>query len=603
MTSPNQTDHPIELSRRLSRRAFLRKSVAFGALSVGGATLLSACWPFGDDDEDDDVDDETVDDADATPEMDATPEPTPDPEPTPTPEATPTPEPTPTPTPITPPDEPVTGGTLRIALPADPFSLHPNADESVTNWVVMSQIYDALMEVDHQFEPQQVLAQNIDIAEDGSAYTFTIPDDVLFHNGSPLTASDVVFSHEWMRAPENGAARSFYYERVDSIQADDDVTITFTMSSPDGTFLRRAASTFIVNEEFHEEFGWERQSLEPVGTGPFALDSWVRGTSLRLVRFEEYFGGAPYIDEIELSVRTESGDRRSALEDGRADITWDLPINDDLELADTDGMQAIEVTNLDCLHIALNNEHPVLAHRNVRLAMQYAIDRAALIDAVYDGEATEAASYISPAVFQWHQEMFEQGRVETDLAIQLLEEAQFTEGDDGIRERDGERLSFTCVAPDGGDPRADGAELIAEMLVEVGIEMEVETAPLTETLPQMREGELDAAIFNWTYGGWLGEPDGRTTLLTGAFNNFSQFSSIQVDNVLYQGVALVDQEDRRAIYRNLQERILDQSPFIFLAFPHDWYHASIRVQGLPDSVRWGSRAFRKLAECWVFDVD
>jgi peptide/nickel transport system substrate-binding protein len=580
-----------------TRRAFLRRSLIAGVFAAN-ATLLTACWPFGDDeDEDDDADEEVT----PTPEEESTPEPTPEPEPTPTPEATPTPEPTPTPTPIVPPDEPESGGTLTVALPADPFSLHPNSDEAVTNWVVMSQIYDALMEVDHQFEPQPVLAASFEVADDASSYRFVIPDDVLFHNGDPLTAADVVYSHEWMRDPGNGAARSFYYERVEAIEAEDDVTITFTMNSPDGTFLRRAASTFIVNEAFHEEFGWERQSLEPVGTGPFALDSWQREQSLQLVKFDEYFGGEAYLGSIEFLVVSDEDDRREALEDGRVDIAWDLPIPDDLELAENRDIESIEAINLDCLHIALNNEHPALSHRNVRLAMQYAIDRSAVIDVVYDGEASEAASYLSPALFYWHQEMLESGRDETDLAIDLLEEAQFTEGDDGIRERDGEPLSFTCIAPEGGDPRAEAAELIAEMLEEIGIEMNVETAPLSDTLTQMREGELDAAIFNWTYGGWLGEPDGRTTLLTGAFNNFSQFSSIQVDNVLYQGVATIDPEERRSIYRNLQERVLDQSPFIFLAFPHDWYHAGIQVQGLPESVLWGSRAFRKLVDCWVFD--
>jgi peptide/nickel transport system substrate-binding protein len=599
MTQFSTSNLPEGRSERLTRRTFLQRSLALGA-GAAGSLLLTACWPFGDDDDDDENDDveETP-----TPEEEATPtpEPTPAPEPTPTPDATPTPEPTSTPEP--PPDEPQEGGTLRIALPADPFSLHPNADESVTNWTVMSQIYDALMEVDHQFEPAPVLAESVEVAEDASSYRFTIAENVLFHNGDPLTIDDVVFTHQWMASPENGGARSFYYERVEAIDAEDDVTVVFTMSAPDGTFLRRAASTFIVNTEYHEGFGWERQSLEPIGTGPFALDSWIREQSLTLLPFDDYFGGTPYLDGIEFRVVGDAANRRSAIEDGNADITWDLPIDDDIELAETSGMQSVEVTNLDCLHIALNNEHPALSSRNARLAMQYAIDRSVLIDAVYQGAASEATSYLSPALFYWHQEMFEPGRHMPDRAIELLEEAQYVEGEDGIREREGERLSFTCIAPDGGDPRAEGAELIAEMLAGVGIEMIVETAPLSETLPQMREGEIDAAIFNWTYGGWLGEPDGRTTLLTGAFNNFSQFSSIQIDNVLYQGVAEVDPEMRRTIYSNLQERVADQSPFLFIAFPHDWYHAGPRVQGLPDSVRWGSRMFRKLSECWIFERD
>jgi peptide/nickel transport system substrate-binding protein len=200
---------------------------------------------------------------------------------------------------------------LTIALPADPFSLHPNADESTTNWMVMTQIYDALIEVDHQFEPVQVLAESFEIAEDGSAYRFAIPENVLFHNGDPLTIDDVVFTHEWMRVPENGAGRSFYYERVESIAAEDETTIVFQMTGPDGTFLHRAASTYIFSAAYHEEFGSEGQSLDPIGTGPFLLDSWTREQSISLQRFEEYYGGEVYLDGVEFVVMPDAGARRS----------------------------------------------------------------------------------------------------------------------------------------------------------------------------------------------------------------------------------------------------------------------------------------------------
>lgn len=589
---------------RLSRRTFLRRSLVIAGSAAVGATLLASCWPFGNDDEAEDAD---SDSAESTPEPidedgddDSDDEPESVLVPTPTPEFTPTPEATATPTPVPIPDEPQMGGTLRIALPGDPFSLHPNADESVINWTVMNQIYDALIEVDDQFEPVPVLAERYEVSEDGSEYVFSIPNDIEFHNGDPLTAADVVYSHQWMSVPENGAARSFYYERVEAIEARDGTTVVFRMSGPDGTVVRRAASTFIVSERYQEEFGWERQSAEPVGTGPFALDTWERGVSLTVVRHLDYHGEAAQLDRIVFEVIGSDSGRRSALENGQVDVVWGLTIDDDLELDDSGDVQSFQSVNLDCMHIALNNQHPVLSNQQVRFAMQHAIDREALVDVVYQGAATAAQSYLSPALFYWHLDLFEADR---SRAINVLDDAGWEEGSDGIRERDGERLSFTCIAPDGQDPRSDGAEAIADMLADIGIEMNVETAPSSETVSQMRAGELDAALFNWTYGGWLGEPDGRTTLLTGAFNNFSQFSSIQVDNALFQGVAEFDPESRRTIYRNLQERIIDQSPFLFLAFPYSWYHTSARVQGLPESVRWGPRLLHKLNQCWVFDVD
>jgi peptide/nickel transport system substrate-binding protein len=601
MSDTPTTTPPSATRKPMNRRLFLRRSLVVVGSAAVGATLLASCWPFGDDDEVED--DENG--AEPTPEPvededDDEDDPEPVPVPTPTPAVSPTPEPTATPTPVAIPDDPQMGGTLRIALEADPFSLHPNADESVINWTVMNQIYDALIEVDDQFEPIPVLAERYEISEDGSEYVFTIPNDVLFQNGEPMTASDVVYSHEWMRVPENGGARSFYYERVETIEERDATTVVFRMSGPDGTVVRRAATTFIVNEDYQEEFGAERQSSEPIGTGPFALDTWVRGVSLTLERFPEYHGDTAHLDRIVCEVIASESGRRSALENGQVDVVWGLTIDDDLELEDDGEVQSFQSTNLDCMHIALNNQHPVLSDQQVRFAMQHAIDRQAVIDVVYQGAAVEAQSHLSPALFYWHLDLFEADR---SVAIDRLDAAGWEAGSDGIRERNGERLSFTCRVPDGQDPRAEGAEAIADMLEEIGVEMNLETAQSSETVSQMRSGELDAALFNWTYGGWLGEPDGRTTLLTGAFNNFSQFSSIQVDNVLYQGVSESDPEARRAIYRNLQERIIDLSPFLFIAFPYSWYHTGIRVQGLPESARWGPRLLHKLNDCWVFDPE
>lgn len=582
-------------SLRLSRRALLRRSLVLGTGAVVGAGLLGGCWPFADDDGDGDDND---DDPTPTPNQEPTAEPTPDE--TPTPEPTPTPDPTPTPIPV--PDEPQEGGTLVVALPADPFSLHPNADSSVTNWVVISQLHNALMMVDHNFEVQHDLAESVEIAEDGSEYAFSVRQGVLFHNGDEMTIDDVVYTHEWMQEPENGAGRSFYYERVESIEAEDN-TIRFLMGAADATFLRRAATTYIVNAAYHEDAGPEGHSLEPIGTGPFRLVDWNRDQSLTLERFDDYFDSPPHLDGLEFVVVPDAADRTAGVQSGDLDAVFDLEPGDSLDLADTDEVTTVQVDELDCLHIALNNEAPQFSDSRVRLAMLYAIERPPIIESAYQGAATPATSYLSPALEEWHEAMIEGDGHLPDRAVELLEEAGWTEGDDGIRELDGERLSFTCAAPDGGDSRFQAAEMVSEMLAEVGIEMQVEEADLTEVLNEMREGEREAAIFNWIYGGWLGEPDGRTSLQTGAFNNFSQFSNIQVDNLLVQGVGELDAEARQSLYVTIQERVAELVPFVFIAFPHSHYHFSQRVQGVPESALWGNRLFQSLRDFWIFERD
>ncbi len=582
----------------VSRRALLLAAgiVGLGAVGVGGG-LLYANWPL-DDDEDDETDDDDPDEP--VPAETPEPEETPTPEQTPTPEPTPTPDATPTPSPVPIPDEPVEGGVLSIAIPADPFSLHPNADESTTNWIVMSQIYSSLMAVDHEFEVSPDLTESYEIAEDGSSITFQIREDAVFHNGEALTAHDITYTHAWMRVPEQGAGRSFYYERVEQIDAPDDYTVVFTFSGPDGTFLRRAASTFIVNASHHDEIGSNGYSLEPIGSGPFRLDSWNRDQSLQLERFDAFYGEQPNLDGVQFQIIVDATDRLSAFDAGSVDIIYDLPVNLALEQLESANAQTVEVVNLDCSQIILNTDHPILESANVRRAILYSIDRPALVDAVYDGAATPATSYLSPALEFWHEAMIEADRPLVERASELLQEAGWVDGENGIRERDGERLSFTCAAPEN-DPRLEGAEMISEMLADVGIEMNVDPMAAGAAVEQMRAGELDAALFNWTHGGIHGEPDGRTSLQTGGFNNFSQYSSVQLDNLLNQGIGEVDQESRRAIYRAIQERMASEAPIVFLMFPHSFYHFSVRVQGVPESANWGSRLFRLARELWLFE--
>jgi peptide/nickel transport system substrate-binding protein len=165
-------------------------------------------------------------------------------------------------------------------------------------------------------------------------------------------------------------------------------------------------------------------------------------------------------------------------------------------------------------------------------------------------------------------------------------------GEDGVREKDGEKLSFTCTVITGDQARLPEAELVQQFLAEVGIDMQLAEQPISAILEGLRNGSVDASLFNWTYGGGGGEPDGSVTLRSDGGNNFSNWSNARVDELLDQGLAEIDPDARQAIYFEIQDIVAEEVPFLYMMY-WDWFNIfTPRVQGLPDSALNGSQLYR-----------
>jgi peptide/nickel transport system substrate-binding protein len=371
------------------------------------------------------------------------------------------------------------------------------------------------------------------------------------------------------------------------------------MTAPDATFLRWGAANFILHSDYHASVGEGAYSSSPIGTGPFQLTDWVRGQSLSLAAFEDYFEGRPFLDGITIRVLTEPSARAAALSDGSTDATFQLDLRDALDVAEDPAFTTFEMPGLDCNHFPLNNLHPVLSNRSVRRGMMYALDRERMVDEIYQGAATIATSHLTPALEQWYEPDVPRYSYDVERAVEVLEEGGWTAGGDGIRQREGERLSFTCTTIAGDERRRRQAELAREMFATVGIEMNLEESDVASILDGMRTATLDASLFNWTYGGWNGDPDTRSTLHSGAFNNFSNYYDGRIDARLINGLAEMDQESRRLIYGQIQRIVAEEVPFLYVMFWHVFFHFSGRVGGLPESARFGPRLFRLLREVWL----
>jgi peptide/nickel transport system substrate-binding protein len=549
------------LNHSMNRRTLLARAAIAGA-TLG--TLLAACEtddddavdddpgidPDDDTDDDepvDDTDDEVDDDADDTPEDDRY------------------------------------GGEIVALGHHEIESLSPDDSGPTVHWTMITNIHDALLAIDFFFELENELAEDYEITEDGMQYTFYLREGVLFHDGEPFTADDVVYTYEFHMDPENATISSPNYAEIESVEAPDDYTFVVNMRDPDASFLRFGATGMIVPEHHHSAIGEDAYKSDPIGTGPFYVDEYRPAEFCRLAAFEDHWRGRPYADFFTERIIPEGSVRTLELQTGEADvIVWPPVIDDVLELVEDPEVQSFWSLTPSINHFSFNNQHEVLSDRAVRRAVMYAVDRQQIIDDVFLGAATVATANLVPTLDPYYNPDVTIYEYDPAMAEEVLEEAGWVMGDNGVREKDGVACEWVCQVITGDQARLPQAETVQAYLADVGINMIIEEAPFATIQENQREGRIGSGLYNWTYGGWNGEPDGVATLHSEARNNFNLWRNERVDELLAEGLRLVDPEDRKGPYHEIQEIVAEEVPMLYFSF-WDWYGLwHQRIRGLPE---------------------
>lgn len=476
------------------------------------------------------------------------------------------------------------GGTLVWLGHQEVAGLGPNDIGPDVQASVIFNILNPLVHVNSAADTELVLASAVNVAEDGLSYTFTLRQGVRFHDGSELTSEDVKYTYDTYSQAGNTVASRF--TGMASVDAVDRYTVRVNMSRVNAAFLRSAAEVPIVPKAYHESVGVDGFRTAPIGTGAFRLKEWRPAEYTEIVAFPDHFRGAPMVDMIRLEVVPDPSVRYIALLTGDAQSTvWPLSIEDSLDLSRNPNFTVIATNWNSPRFIPLNTERPALSDKRVRQAMMFALDRQRILDDLESGFGTVGTSHLAP-----HNPFYNANvplyPFDPERARSVLDGAGWRAGSDGIRARDGVRLSFTCTTISGDSTRRPMAELAQIFLRNVGVEMQLAEAPVASILQGLREGALEASLFNWTMGS-LVDPSPNSTLLSTGGDNFFRYKSEEMDKLIGDGLAIVDPEKRRPIYNRTQELFAEDVPALVLHFNQGINVFSNDMKNLPTNVQVG----------------
>ncbi|MDQ0642689.1 ABC transporter substrate-binding protein [Microbacterium murale] len=351
--------------------------------------------------------------------------------------------------------------TVTVAIAQDPENLNPVIGGSFGALSLEYNLFDQLAEIDVDGSVIERAATEWSSNADFTVWDFTLRDDILFHDGSSMTAADVVFSFEEVLA-EPDSNRQLWLTDMVSVEAVDDTHVRFTLSTPFSEWPRQTTLISIVPQAVYEEVGAAAFNEAPVGSGPFRFESWKRGQSVVVTKFDDYFGGAPLLDSVDFVPVPADDARVTGVQSGTVDIAA-IPTAQIDAVKNTGSADVVSVPSHQVVYLGFNTETGPLADAALRRAVSYAIDRDAIVETILSGNAQANSQLVAPTVIGFSDSL-EPLEFDQEAAKAALVESGYA----------GEEIPFQ-YALDGVIPMgAEIAQAIAGQLDEVGINVTLE---------------------------------------------------------------------------------------------------------------------------------
>ncbi|MBB4004951.1 MAG: ABC transporter substrate-binding protein [Aurantimonas endophytica] len=476
----------------------------------------------------------------------------------------------------TPPD------VLVVGQVAEPKSLDPQAVTATNDFRILVNLYDGLVRFRKgTMEVEPALATSWTISDDGLTYRFQLREDVTFHDGTAFDAAAVKFTFDRMLEADHPFHSTgpfplaFFFSAVEEVTVVDPLTVEFVLREPFAPFLSALAypTGLIVSPAAVAETGTEF-GRRPVGTGPFRFDAWEPDAKVAISRNDDYWADAPELEAVEFKPIVDAAARTAQMLAGEIDLMVEAPAANLATFRADPGFVVHEEAGPHLWFLILNTKEGPFADKRVRQAVNYAIDKQAIVDGVLKGSASVAAGPI-PRAFDWaHDETVEPYPHDPEKARAL------------IREAGAEGATLTFYVAEGGsgmlDPVAMATAIQAD-LAAVGLNARIETYEWNTFLSNVNpglEGKADMAEMAWM----TNDPDTLPFLAlrsdafpdNGGFNA-GYYSNAEVDRLLGEARRSTDQAVRGDLYKQIQRIVHDDAPWAFIA---NWKQNAVSSAGV-----------------------
>lgn len=463
------------------------------------------------------------------------------------------------------------GDTFVFLSDLEPVCFDTAGYKNLANYNVARQILDPLVwqAPDGTFSP--ALAESWESSDDGLTWTFTLRDDVTFHDGNPLTADDVEASVQRFFVEGNTLNAPSWYE---SSKVVDENTWELTTPQAYANILQQLSNPDfpILSAESIEEYTDGDRCADPttiVGTGPFIPTEYEKGSTLTLERNEDYAWGPEfaentgpaYFETLEIRFVPEAQARVGALLSGQADAASAVPPLNADEIENADGFELLNAPATGVPFTApLNTTSGPTADVRVREALQRSVDLDEIVDSIYAGRydrAWTALAPTTPPLGSYNEELEGQLTYDPEAAAALLAEAGYTEkNEDGILVKDGEPLVLRWIV-DSGDIR-DQRDVLIEAIQagarEVGFDIQIEQLDTAAYLARIEENTYEALAESW------GQSDAFILgVIVGPIVNYSKYENDALNAAVFEAWASPDEERRVELHQEIQQIVADDA--------------------------------------------
>ncbi|MCY9660046.1 ABC transporter substrate-binding protein [Paenibacillus chondroitinus] len=484
--------------------------------------------------------------------------------------------------------------TIIVGLTDPSGAFTPYFHQSGYDGNVSSLLYTPLVTVDNKGVPTPGLAEKWDVSPDNLTYTFHLRKDLKFSDGTPLTADDVAFTWtilhdkaydgdmqvDVLHVKGGKEYKEGKANNIEGIKVIDPQTISVTLEQPNATALLTLGSDVLSKAYYGKDYHFgqldyiKKLHEKPVGNGPYKLEKFMPGQEVRFVANENYYGGKPKTEHF--IYKTSQGDAWQFLETGEVDYASFSATKENVDKLKKMGfVNIIPYTPSTYGYIQVNLEHDQLKDKKVRQAFAYGIDRQSIYVDANQGAGQIANIPSSPISWSYTEEGINPYKFDIEKAKQLLDEAGWKPGADGIREKDGKQLSIHFL----GSKSAQTDNFIAvttESFKTLGVKFQPEVfADFNALVSKVEGGDYDMVSFSTSL---ITDPsDGLQPFVDGEIKGYN---NPKFKELYDKGLATIDIEERKKVYKEIYQLMNDELPVIFTNYKKTVYGYNGRIENL-----------------------